>query len=196
MTTATISTYLKEHREKHLEELKSLLTIPSISALPAHKSDTRQAAEWIANSLRTLGMEQVTLFETKGHPIVYGEWLKAPDKPTVLIYGHYDVQPVDPMHLWETPPFEPEVRADSIYARGASDDKGQTFMHIKALEAVLATTGTLPFNFKFCIEGEEEVGSPNLPAFIAEKKRCWPQISLSFPIRLWWKRTNQPSVMG
>lgn len=171
MTTATIPTYLSDHRKRHLEELMDLLAIPSVSALPAHHADTLRAAEWMANSLRQLGMENVSLYPTKGHPIVYGDWLQAgEDKPTVLIYGHYDVQPVDPLHLWDTPPFEPSIRDERIYARGASDDKGQTFMHIKALEAVLATTGTLPFNFKFCIEGEEEVGSPNLPAFVEENK--------------------------
>lgn len=166
----TFQTYLKEQRDKHLEELFELLSIPSISALPDHKEDTHRAAEWFAASLRNLGMDNVELYPTKGHPIVYGEWLKAQGKPTVLIYGHYDVQPVDPLHLWDTAPFEPAIREESIYARGASDDKGQTFMHLKALEAILKTTGTLPFNFKICIEGEEEVGSPNLPFFIEEKK--------------------------
>jgi acetylornithine deacetylase/succinyl-diaminopimelate desuccinylase-like protein len=169
MTTATVSTYLADNREKQLKELNELLSIPSISALPVHNEDTQKAAEWFAGALRNLGMDNVALHPTKGHPIVYGEWLKAEGKPTVLIYGHYDVQPVDPLDLWDTPPFEPAIRDERIYARGASDDKGQTFMHLKALEAVMAVTGTLPFNFKFCIEGEEEVGSPNLPAFIEEK---------------------------
>lgn len=166
----TFQTYLQEQRDKHLEELFELLSIASISALPDHNEDTHRAAEWFVASLRNLGMDNVELYPTKGHPIVYGEWLKATGKPTVLIYGHYDVQPVDPLHLWDTPPFEPAIREESIYARGASDDKGQTFMHLKALEAILKTTGNLPFNFKICIEGEEEVGSPNLPAFIEEKK--------------------------
>ncbi len=160
--------YLEEHREKHLGELFELLSIPSVSSLSEHKDDTQRAAEWVAHSLRQLGMENVALYPTAGHPVVYGEWLKAEGKPTVLIYGHYDVQPVDPLHLWETDPFEPQIRNEAIYARGSSDDKGQVFMHIKALEAILQTTGTLPFNFKFLIEGEEEVGSPNLPAFVEE----------------------------
>ncbi|MDQ0154747.1 dipeptidase [Robertmurraya andreesenii] len=160
--------YLEEHREKHLGELFELLSLPSVSSLSEHKDDTQRAAEWVAHSLRQLGMENVALYPTAGHPVVYGEWLKAEGKPTVLIYGHYDVQPVDPLHLWETDPFEPQIRNEAIYARGSSDDKGQVFMHIKALEAILQTTGTLPFNFKFLIEGEEEVGSPNLPAFVEE----------------------------
>lgn len=168
--THTFEHYLKENRNKHLNELSSLLSIPSISALSEHKNDTRAAAEWIADSLINIGMENVEVFSTNGHPVVYADWLKAEGKPTVLIYGHYDVQPVDPIELWDTPPFEPSIRDNKIFARGASDDKGQTFMHIKALEAILETTGTLPLNFKFCIEGEEEIGSPHLDAFIEEKK--------------------------
>lgn len=162
--------YLSQHRDTHLEELKELLRIPSISALSEHKDDVIRAAEWLATSLQRAGMENVQIMPTKGHPVVYGEWLKAEGKPTVLIYGHYDVQPVDPVHLWETPPFEPVIRDGKLYARGSSDDKGQTFMHIKAIEALLNTTGTLPLNFKFCIEGEEEIGSPNLSAFVEEHK--------------------------
>lgn len=160
--------YLVEKREQHLEELFDLLSIPSVSSLSLHNEDTVKAAEWVAESLKKLGMEKVALYPTGGHPVVYGEWMKAEGKPTILIYGHYDVQPVDPLHLWETDPFQPEIRAGAIFARGASDDKGQVFMHIKALEAILETEGTLPFNFKFLIEGEEEVGSPNLPAFVKE----------------------------
>lgn len=162
--------YLAEHREEHLSELKEWLTIPSISALSAHKGDVRRAAEWVAESLKRAGLENVQLMPTKGNPVVYGEWLKAEGKPTVLIYGHYDVQPVDPLQLWETPPFEPSVRDGKLFARGSSDDKGQTFMHIKAIEALLQTAGTLPLNFKFCIEGEEEIGSPNLDPFVEEHK--------------------------
>lgn len=168
--THTFENYLKENRDKHLKELSNLLSIPSISALSEHKNDTRAAASWIAEALKKIGMENVEIFQTKGHPVVYADWLKAEGKPTVLIYGHYDVQPVDPIELWETPPFEPSIRDEKIYARGSSDDKGQTFMHIKALEALLETTGTLPLNFKFCIEGEEEIGSPHLDEFVEEKK--------------------------
>ncbi|MCC3356359.1 dipeptidase [Bacillus sp. REN16] len=165
-----IQNYLTENKESHLQELFEFLKIPSISALPDHKGDVTQTAEWVAEALRKIGMENVSIHPTKGHPVVYGDWLHAEGKPTVLIYGHYDVQPVDPLHLWDSPPFEPEVRDDKIFARGASDDKGQTFMHVKALEAIFKTEGTLPLNFKFCIEGEEEVGSPNLPAFVKENK--------------------------
>ncbi|MFT4416258.1 dipeptidase [Fredinandcohnia humi] len=165
-----IKSYLQENREAHLHELFDLLAIPSISALPDHKEDVSKAANWVAESLKKIGMENVTIHPTKGHPVVYGDWLHAEGKPTVLIYGHYDVQPVDPLHLWDSPPFAPEIRDEKLYARGASDDKGQTFMHIKALEAILQSEETLPLNFKFCIEGEEEVGSPNLPAFVEENK--------------------------
>lgn len=166
----SFETYFQEQREAHLAELNELLRIPSISALSEHKADMQKSAEWLAEALRTAGMENVKLMPTKGNPVVYGDWLKAEGKPTVLIYGHYDVQPVDPLHLWETPPFEPDIRDGKLYARGSSDDKGQTYMHIKALEALLATTGTLPLNFKFCIEGEEEIGSPNLDGFVEEHK--------------------------
>ncbi|MBY0120559.1 dipeptidase [Bacillus sp. S/N-304-OC-R1] len=162
--------YLQTNREKHLKELFEFLTIPSISALPDHKDDVQNAAKWTADALSNIGMENVKIYETKGHPVVYGEWLKAEGKPTVLIYGHYDVQPVDPLHLWETAPFQPDIRDEKIYARGASDDKGQVFMHLKAIQAIMETTGTLPVNFKFCIEGEEEIGSPHLPLFVEENK--------------------------
>jgi acetylornithine deacetylase/succinyl-diaminopimelate desuccinylase-like protein len=165
--------YLSEHRNQQLEELKELLRFPSISALPEHKQDVEQTADWVASSLRKSGMDNIRIMSTNGFPVVYGEWLKAEGKPTVLIYGHYDVQPADPLNLWDTPPFEPDIRDGKLYARGASDDKGQTFMHIKALEAILQTTGTLPLNFKFCIEGEEEIGSPNLDDFVEENKQLF-----------------------
>ncbi|MBV7507966.1 dipeptidase [Bacillus sp. sid0103] len=165
-----IITYLSENREKHLSELKEFLAIPSISSLPEHKDDVQKAANWVASALQEIGMENVRVHATKGHPVVYGEWIKAEGKPTVLIYAHYDVQPVDPLHLWDSPPFEAEIRDEKLYARGASDDKGQAFMHFKALEAILETTGTLPINVKFLIEGEEEIGSPNLPLFVEENQ--------------------------
>ncbi|MBO8171922.1 MAG: dipeptidase [Bacillaceae bacterium] len=162
--------HFAENRDRHLEELKEWLSIPSISALPEHNSDVARAAEWTAEALKKAGMENAKIMPTEGHPVVYGDWLKAEGKPTVLIYGHYDVQPVDPVDLWETPPFEPAIRDEKLYARGASDDKGQVFLHIKVLEAILQKEGTLPLNFKFCIEGEEEIGSPNLDPFV-EKHR-------------------------
>lgn len=166
----TTKEYFKKNRQAHLEELFQWLSIPSISALPDHEKDMIFGADWAVNALKSAGMENVEVMPTKGHPAVYGEWLNEPGKPTVLIYGHYDVQPVDPVELWTSPPFEPEIRDEKLYARGASDDKGQVFMHIKALEAILHSTGTLPINFKFLIEGEEEIGSPNLPPFVEENK--------------------------
>lgn len=158
--------YFAAHREQHLNELKEWLSIPSISALSEHKGDVLAAARWVADALTRAGMEKVEIHETQGHPIVYAERLKAPGKPTILIYGHYDVQPVDPLHLWTTPPFEPDIRDGKIFARGATDDKGQLFLHIKAVEAILREEGELPVNVKFCIEGEEEVSGVSLPEFL------------------------------
>lgn len=162
--------YFENLREQHLNELKEWLSIPSISALSEHKSDVLRAADWLADSLTKAGLENVTIHPTAGHPIVTADHLHAPGKPTVLVYGHYDVQPVDPLHLWETPPFEPTIRGDKIFARGATDDKGQVFLHIKAVEALLKQEKELPVNIKFCIEGEEEVTSPNLPSFLEERR--------------------------
>lgn len=165
-----LDNYFAENREKHLEELKKFLSIPSISSLSEHKADMQKGAEWLANSFKEAGLENVIIDETKGHPVVYADWLHADDKPTVLIYGHYDVQPVDPLNLWDSEPFKPEVRDNKLYARGASDDKGQVFMHVKAVEALLQLDGSLPVNVKFLIEGEEEVGSPNLEEYIENNK--------------------------
>ena len=158
--------YLEAHRDGFLEELMDLLRIPSISTLSAHNGDVRRAAEWVADRLRAIGMTQVEIVETRRHPIVYAEWLGAPGKPTVLIYGHYDVQPVDdPEGLWRSDPFEPVIRDGHLYARGATDDKGQTFVQMKAIQALLAS-GEMPINVKFVIEGEEESGSENIYPFI------------------------------
>ncbi|MHA0855938.1 dipeptidase [Paenibacillus sp. CMAA1364] len=162
--------YFEERKEQQLTELKEWLAIPSISALSEHKSDVLRAADWLANSLTEAGLDNVKIHKTNGHPIVYADYLHAPGKPTVLVYGHYDVQPVDPLHLWETPPFEPTIRDGKIYARGATDDKGQVFLHIKAVEAMLKLDKELPVNIKFCIEGEEEVSSPNLPSFLEQHR--------------------------
>ena len=162
--------FINVHRDRYVDELKQYLAIPSISALPEHAADVRRAAEWTADALRTAGMQNVRLVETPGQPVVYGDWLGAPGKPTILFYGHYDVQPVDPLDLWTTPPFEAAVRDGELYARGAADDKGQVFMHIKAVEAFMKQTGGLPVNMRFCIEGEEEVGSANLDNFIRDHK--------------------------
>jgi acetylornithine deacetylase/succinyl-diaminopimelate desuccinylase-like protein len=149
-----------------VDELKQYLAIPSISALPQHAADVRRAAEWTGEALKMAGLQNVRLIETPGNPVVYGDWLNAPGKPTILFYGHYDVQPVDPVELWTSPPFEATVRDGEIYARGAADDKGQVFMHIKAVEAHLKQSGNLPLNIKFFIEGEEEVGSVHLDDFV------------------------------
>lgn len=162
--------YFTDNRATHLEELNEFLRIPSISALSEHQKDMQQAAEWLVNSLKEAGLENVSIDETEGHPAVYADWLHAEGKPTILVYGHYDVQPVDPLELWESAPFEPEVRENKLYARGASDDKGQVFMHIKAVEALFKNSGSLPVNVKFLIEGEEEIGSPNLEKYIEENK--------------------------
>jgi acetylornithine deacetylase/succinyl-diaminopimelate desuccinylase-like protein len=165
-----LDAYFTEHREAHLNELNEFLRIPSISSLSEHKGDIQNAAEWLANAFKNLNLENVSIMQTAGHPVVYADWLHAEDKPTILFYGHYDVQPVDPLNLWETEPFNPTIRDNKLFARGASDDKGQVFMHLKMIEALFATTGTLPVNVKFIYEGEEEIGSPNLPAYVEENK--------------------------
>ena len=165
-----LDAYFTSHREAHLEELNEFLRIPSISSLSEHKEDIQDAAKWLAAALEKLNLENISITQTAGHPVVYADWLHAKGQPTILFYGHYDVQPVDPLHLWESEPFNPTIRDNKLFARGASDDKGQVFMHLKMIEALLATTGTLPVNVKFIYEGEEEIGSPNLPAFVEEHK--------------------------
>ncbi len=162
--------YIQQNEERYLEELKNFLKIPSISNNAENKNEVRRCAHYVAEQLGQIGMQQVEIFPTPGHPIVYGEWLGAEGKPTVLFYGHYDVQPVDPIDLWVTGPFEPTVRNGEIYARGAADDKGQVLMNLKGVEAHLKSQGRLPVNTKFLIEGEEEVGSANLDDFIASHK--------------------------
>jgi acetylornithine deacetylase/succinyl-diaminopimelate desuccinylase-like protein len=153
-----------------LEELKDFLRIPSVSALPEHAADVRQAGFWVMARMRSAGIENVVMMETGGHPVVYGDWLHADGKPTVLIYGHFDVQPADPIELWTTPPFEPDVRDGRIYARGANDDKGNMLAPILAVEALLQSEGALPVNVKFFFEGQEEIGSPTLPDFVADNR--------------------------
>ncbi|HHU20472.1 MAG TPA: dipeptidase [Bacilli bacterium] len=167
----TVLNYLTEHREEQLTALNDFLRIPSVSTDSKFKADVRDAAQFVADYLTKIGFNQVEIEETKGHPLVYGEWLEAgEDAPTVLVYGHYDVQPADPLELWETDPFEPTVRNGRLYARGASDDKGQVFMYLAVFEAFMKTTGKLPINVKVCIEGEEEIGSENLYTLLKEKK--------------------------
>ena len=162
--------FINVNRERYLDELKAFLAIPSISALPQHAGDVKRCAEWCADEMRRIGMQNVKLVDTPGNPVVYGDWLGAPGAPTILFYGHYDVQPVDPLELWESPPFEATIRDGEIYARGSADDKGQVFMHFKAIEAHLQQNGKLPVNMKIILEGEEEVGSANLDNFIRDHK--------------------------
>lgn len=157
--------YAHQNRDRFLADLRELLFIPSISTSDEYKAETLRGALWVSDHLRGMGIQNVEVMPTGGHPVVYGEWLKRPGAPTVLIYGHYDVQPPDPLDLWETPPFEPTVRGDLLFARGASDMKGQVMAVLHAVEAALKT-GQMPVNVKFLIEGEEEIGSENLGAFI------------------------------
>lgn len=161
--------YLEQNKERFLTELLHLLRIPSVSADPKFKDDVRQCAEAVRDRLDAAGLDHAELHDTAGHPIVYAEKIIDPALPTVLVYGHYDVQPADPYELWNSPPFEPEIRNERIYARGACDDKGQFYMHVKALEMMLATDG-LPCNVKVMIEGEEEVGSEHLGQFVAANR--------------------------
>jgi acetylornithine deacetylase/succinyl-diaminopimelate desuccinylase-like protein len=166
----TVIDFINTNRDKYVDELKAYLAIPSISALPEHAADVKRCAAWTADEMRRIGMENVRLVETPGFPVVYGDWLHAEGAPTILFYGHYDVQPVDPLNLWESPPFEATVRDGEIYARGAADDKGQVFMHFKAIEAHLKQNGKLPCNIKVILEGEEEVGSANLDNFVKDHR--------------------------
>src|SRR6266849_6649337 len=162
--------FINVNRERYLEELKAFLAIPSISALPQHAGDVKRCADWCADEMRRIGLQNVRLVATPGNPVVCGDWLGAPGAPTILFYGHYDVQPVDPIELWESPPFEATVRDGEIYARGSADDKGQVFMHFKAIEAHMRQNGALPVNMKIILEGEEEIGSVNLDNFIHAHK--------------------------
>lgn len=162
--------YAQTHRSRFHEELFEFLRIPSISAKPEHTADTRRAAQWLAAEVSKAGLK-TEIIDTPGHPVVLGEWRDAgPDAPTILIYGHYDVQPPEPLDLWDSPAFEPTVRDGRIYARGSADDKGQLYLHVKALETYLATHGSLPVNVILLAEGEEEVGSPNLVPFLQEHR--------------------------
>ena len=167
----TIQTYVHENEKRLLDELIALLRIPSISTLPEHKTDVQRAAQFVADSLKKAGLENVEIIKTAGHPLIYADWMHAPGKPTVLLYGHYDVQPPDPLELWETPPFEPTIRDGNLYARGSADDKGQMYMHVKAVEALQAINDKLPVNVKFLIEGEEEVGGESIAKYVAENPK-------------------------
>jgi acetylornithine deacetylase/succinyl-diaminopimelate desuccinylase-like protein len=159
----------KKNQQRFLNELKDLLRIPSVSTLPQHKKDVLQAAQFLADELKRIGMENVQIIATAGHPLVYCDWLHAAGKPTMLMYAHYDVQPPDPLDEWKTPPFEPTERDGNIYARGAVDDKGQLYMHVKALEGLLqANGGKLPINVKVLLEGEEEIGGESIAKYVKE----------------------------
>ena len=168
MSSAAVE-YARQNHPRFLEELKDLLRIPSISTLPENTQDCRRTAEALAGELTRIGMEHVRLIETTGHPLVYADWLHAAGKPAVLCYGHYDVQPVDPLDEWLSPPFEPTERDGNLYARGAVDDKGQMFMHVKAFESLLAADGKLPMNVRVLLEGEEEVGGEGIADYVATK---------------------------
>lgn len=163
--------YAHAHRTRFVSQLKEFVRFPSISAQPERADDSRKCAAWLANHLRSVGLEHVEVITTPGNPLVYADWLHAPDRPTVLIYGQYDVQPAEPLDQWRSRPFEPVVRGNDLYGRGASDDKGQMLAHIKALESCLRTTGRLPANVKCLFEGEEEIGSPNFAAFLTENHK-------------------------
>jgi acetylornithine deacetylase/succinyl-diaminopimelate desuccinylase-like protein len=161
--------YYEQHHQEYLEGLKTFLRIPSISTLSEHKPDIQKAAEFVRGELEKAGLQNAHLIEGGGNPLVYAEWLGAPGKPTILFYGHYDVQPPDPLDEWKSPPFEPEIRNDNIYARGSADDKGQTYILVKAVEGLLKQHGRLPVNVKFLVEGEEEVGGEHIESYVAGK---------------------------
>jgi len=166
-----IINHINSNFDFYIEELKDFLRIQSISTLPEHKNDMQTAAEFVAKKIKDAGISKVEIYQTEGHPVVYAEWLGAPGKPTVLIYGHYDVQPADPIELWNTDPFEPLIKDNKIFARGATDDKGQMYVHIKSVESFFKVYGNLPVNVKFLIEGEEEIGSKHLYKFLDENKK-------------------------
>ncbi|MEM7116955.1 MAG: dipeptidase [Chloroflexota bacterium] len=183
----TWKAYLAANRERYLEELFDFVRIPSVSAMKVHIPDVVRAGEWVVARLEAAGVENVELMPTGGHPVVYGDWLHAGEsQPTVLIYGHFDVQPPDPLDLWESPPFEPVMKNGRIYGRGASDDKGGMLTPIIAVEALLSTEGKLPVNIKFCFEGQEEIGSPQIPPFLeAHKEKFAADLVLSSDGLLW-----------
>jgi acetylornithine deacetylase/succinyl-diaminopimelate desuccinylase-like protein len=166
----SILSFIESNRDRYLQELNQLLAIPSVSSQSDRKPEMRRAAEWLTNHMTGIGLQNARVMETAGHPVVYADWLLAPGQPTVLLYGHYDVQPEDPLDKWVSPPFQGTIRDGNLYARGTADDKGQIFIHLKAMEAFLRNGGSLPINIKIIFEGEEEVGSEHLGAFVAEHK--------------------------
>jgi acetylornithine deacetylase/succinyl-diaminopimelate desuccinylase-like protein len=191
----TPDVYFDTHEPRFLDELQTFLRIPSISSQPEHATDVVRAAEWVADRLGRAGAEHVRVLPTGGHPVVYGDWLHAADKPTVLLYGHFDVQPADPLELWDHPPFEPAIRDDRIYARGSSDDKGNLLIPIIAFEALLAEDGALPVNVKFLFEGQEEIGSPQLNQFTTDQRNLlMADVAISADGGQWAE--NQPMLIS
>ncbi len=187
-------TYLEQNSQRFLAELIDFLRIPSVSALSQHRLDVRRAGQWVAERLAAADLENVCVLETEGHPAVYADWLHAPGRPTVLIYGHFDVQPADPLEQWQHPPFEPTVRDGRVYARGASDDKGNMLAPILASEAMLRTSGALPVNVKLLFEGQEEIGSPQLADLLsAERDRLACDLVLSADGGQWSE--EQPAIL-
>jgi len=185
--------YLDDRQDTFLDELIDFVRIPSISSLSEHLPDVERAAEWVAARMRQSGIDNVEILPTGGHPVVYGEHLHAPGRPTLLIYGHFDVQPVDPLELWEHPPFEPHLEEGRLYGRGATDDKGNMLIPLLAVEALLETAGELPLNLKFLFEGQEEIGSPQLPDFIeAQRERLSCDLVVSADGMQW--DTDQPAI--
>jgi len=197
MDPALADAYLQRARDRHLEHLLTFLRIPSVSTLSAHRGAMTEAANWLADCLRGLGTSDVRILPTAGHPVVYGHWHAADGLPTVLIYGHYDVQPVDPIAEWESPPFEPEIRNGRIYARGAMDDKGMLYAALAALDAVRSVAGAPPLNLKFLVEGEEEIFSPNLELFIREHRELLSaDLAVSADGSMWDADTPSLTVGG
>lgn len=188
--------YIKENEKRYLDELIEWLRIESISSDSTKNDDTRKAGQWIADKLTGIGIENVKLMETTGHPVVYGDWLHAEGKPTVLIYGHYDVQPVDPVEKWNTKPFEPTIKDGKLYGRGTSDDKGQLYTHYCACEALMKTEGKLPVNVKFFLEGEEESGSGHTEGFVKENKDLLACDVISISDTNWHSREIPTIIYG
>jgi len=195
MDFTAADTYLRNARDRHLEHLMAFLRIPSVSALPAHQRDIADAAAWLADRLRDSGAPDVRLLPTAGNPVVYGHWHVGDGRPTVLIYGHYDVQPVDPVAEWESPPFEPAIRDGCVFARGATDDKGALYIALAGLDAVRELAGTPAVNLKFLFEGEEEIGSPHLQSFIHEQReRLRADLTVSADGSMWDAETPSISI--
>lgn len=188
--------YLEREQPRFIAELIDFIGIPSVSAKPENRDDVERAAHWVADKLTDIGVENAAVMATEGHPVVYGDWLHAPGAPTVLIYGHFDVQPAEPYELWTSPPFEPEIRDGKLFGRGASDDKGGMLVSLLAVEALLAETGALPVNVKFFFEGQEEIGSPDLPPFVAANRNRLSADMIFSADGLQWDPDTPQMVLG